>query len=112
VVQEPVVGIRKHESNFSGDTYLTVRGELAILNYVLEHHAIDAATRALVMEQIHVRSVDASIAAFRRGEFQEVLALTSGVPAAHLDSKAKLKRWIAMLPAPLARRAQALLLKG
>ena len=112
VIRQPLVQVRRHALNFSADTERTTRGEIEILRYVLEHHAISASTRALVEKQIHLRRVEVSYGAFRRGDFQEVVALCGDVPSEYLDTKSRLKLGIARLPPPIARVAQRLLLHG
>jgi glycosyltransferase involved in cell wall biosynthesis len=112
VVPQPVVGVRKHSSNYSGDTYRNTRGQIEILQYVLHHHTMNETTRSLVLKQIGIRRVEASYSAFRRGEFQEVVSLLSRAPRSCIDSKARLKYLISRLPLPLARRAHRALLRS
>lgn len=112
VVPEPVVGVRRHPLNYSGDNYKTTRGQIEVLQYALRHHSIGDSTRALILEQIRRRRVEASYDAFRRGKFKDVTALLSGLPSDYLDSKSRLKLWISSLPTPLARSAHRFLLKN
>ncbi len=110
VVRLPVVGVRRHALNFSADNERNARGEILILEYALDHHHLGPSTRALIAEQIHLRRVEASYGAFRRGDFKDVVALCGGVPPQYLDRKARLKLAIARLPAPIAGAARKLLL--
>ena len=102
VVREPVVGVRKHESNFSRDNYKNTRGQLEILRFALKNHPISDGTRSLIKRQIEARSVEAAYAAFRRYEFSEVVSLTREVDPSLLDSRMRLKVWISKMPPPAA----------
>ena len=111
VVQQPVVGVRRHGLNYSADNDRNTAGQIDILRYVLEHHALTQEEHALVAEQIHLRRVEAVYGAFRRSDFAHVRQLLDGVPATYVDSKTRLKGMVSKLPAPLARVARRLLLR-
>ena len=111
VVLDPVVGVRRHTSNFSVDVDKNTLGQLEILNHALRHHTISASTRTLIQDQINLRRVEASYGAFRRSDFTQTTALLNDVPSHYLDTKTRLKLWISRLPIPLARTVQKLLLK-
>ncbi len=112
VVREAVVGYRKHETNFSGDSYKTTKGQIEILTYALSKHSIDDVTRSLILEQIDRRRVYASYDAFRRREFKEVVNLLSGTPSSYFDFKTRLKFWVSRMPEPIARAAHKALVRG
>jgi glycosyltransferase involved in cell wall biosynthesis len=112
VVREPVVGVRRHAANYSGDNFANTRGQIEILEYALDHHTLSESTRKLVREQINLRRVEAAYAAFRRGEFDQVVSLISHLPSSYLDGKSKLKLAISRLPPAIARRAHRLLVKN
>ena len=111
IVREPVVGVRRHDANFSRDMEANARGQIAIMEYALGHHPINEATRSILRREIELRHVELSYGAFRRGEFHEVVSHLSNLSSVSLDPKTRLKLWIARLPAPLARAAQSLLLR-
>jgi len=112
IVREPVAGIRRHPLNYSGNIDANTRGQIEILEYVLEHHDMGESTRQLVLEQIAVRKVERSYGAFREGEFDRFISLLANVPPRYLDSKTRVKLMISRLPAPLARSARKFLLKS
>lgn len=112
VVREPVVGVRRHAANYSGDDLANTCGQIEILEYALDHHTLSESTRRLVREQINLRRVEAAYEAFRRGEFHQVVSLISHVPSSYLDGKSKLKLAISRLPATITRSAHKLLVKG
>lgn len=103
VVIEPVVGIRKHQTNFSGDLYATAIGRIEIYDYVLNHHSVSGTTRALLLNQITLNQMDASYNAFKSGNFAACANLLSAVPARYLTPKMKIKLAISKFPAPLAK---------
>ena len=111
IVREPVVSVRRHAGNYSGDTDRNTRGQIEILQYALEHHPISDALKAQVVDQIELRRVEASYGAFFRGDFELVRSLLSPVPSRHLDRKSALKLWIARLPKALAQPLWRLLVK-
>lgn len=61
----PAVGIRKHASNFSEDSYRQTLVEIQILRYALAHHDISRHSRDVIAEEIVLRTIDAGVAAFR-----------------------------------------------
>ena len=109
-VADPVVGIRKHESNISGDSYLMTCDKIGILQFALKHHSLSARNREVINEQIKLESVDAGFGAFMRGNFKDAVDWYSNVPSAKLDRKAKLKLMIASFPKPIASFLQRLAL--
>lgn len=111
VVNEPVVGIRKHEGNISGNAYTQTKGEIDILKYALENHDIGENTRSIIGEEIRIRSIDAAYGAFRKQHFEEVLRLLQDVPSTMLDSKTKLKYRISKLPVTIAKLAHSLVVR-
>jgi len=102
-IVEPVVGIRKHESNVSGDTYRTICGEIEILRYALKTHTLSDQSRGLISEQIILRSIQAGWWAFDRADFETFTKLLSGAPRMKLDTKTNLKLVIASFPTPIAK---------
>ena len=111
VVFEPVVGIRKHLTNFSGDDYATAIGRIEIFEYALSHHSVSATTRALLLNQIAINQVDASYKAFATRDFDACKKLLSGVPGHYLPSNTKIKLAISKCPPPVARLFHGVLSK-
>jgi glycosyltransferase involved in cell wall biosynthesis len=102
-ITEPVVGIRKHKSNVSRDTYKQTCSEIEILGYALENHTISQRSRELIGEQIIDRSIDAGEGAFARADFAGCKKWFSAVPRAQVGRKSRMKLMIASLPEPVAR---------
>jgi glycosyltransferase involved in cell wall biosynthesis len=107
-ITEPVVGIRKHESNYSGDNYLNTCGQIEILQLALQSHTLSRRSQELIAEQIIVRSIGAGEGAFERADFKSCTKLLSRVPHAQMGFKARLKFLIASCPRPIASKLHAL----
>jgi glycosyltransferase involved in cell wall biosynthesis len=103
IVVEPVVGIRKHSSNFSGDNYATARGRIEIFNYALTHHSVTEPIKSSLLDQITVNRVDASYTAFATRDFATCKNLLTGVPARFLTPKTRIKLAISQCPGPIAK---------
>lgn len=112
VVRQPVVQVRQHGGNYSASSERNTRGQIEVLQYVLEHHTISQATMKEVLEQIDLRRVEASYGAFRRGDFEVVRSLLQPVPRSQLGRKSQLKLWVATQPPVLARLLHKMLLKA
>jgi glycosyltransferase involved in cell wall biosynthesis len=112
VVNDVVVGIRKHESNISGDNYKTTKDQIEILNYALKNHLVSDTTRHLLHEQINRRTIDVSHDAFRRQNFREVVTMLESIPPPYLDFKTRLKLGISKMPIPMARAFRKAFLRG
>jgi hypothetical protein len=67
VVADPVVGIRKHASNFSGDILRTTLGEVEILEFIRDH--FPGPWHDTVCRQITARTIGAAERAFTEGDF-------------------------------------------
>jgi glycosyltransferase involved in cell wall biosynthesis len=103
MVSEPVVGIRKHSTNFSGNSYANICGRIEILNYVLAHHSISDTIKAVLLEQIAIGRVEASHKAFALGDFFTCRSLLTEVPHSYFDSKTRMKLMISKFPDPVAK---------
>lgn len=99
----PLVGIRKHASNFSGDLVSTEVGEVRILDFVLEHHPMAKEYAAAIRDQIELRSAAVAHAAFSCGRFDVTRRMLQRVPLSRRGWKLQTKAFIAALPAPLAQ---------
>lgn len=111
VISTPLVGIRKHASNFSGDLVATEMGEIEILNYVLKNHPAASRYEDAIREQIVVRSANVANAAFSAGQLDLVRGALQAVPPRRRDWKLHLKGWVSGLPGPVARGLARVLLK-
>lgn len=106
VVSAPVVGIRKHNSNFSSDALGALLGEIEILRYVLANHPGAKSHAWAIEEQIVVRSARAAEAAFAAGELQKTRQLLEAVPYGRRTWRQHLKAVIVHCPSRLARFLQ------
>ena len=97
VVAAPVVGIRKHSANFSGDPLKTAIGEIEILRYVFEHHEEVEQYRDTICEQIVVRSERAVHAAFENKRFDLAYKLLENVPFERQSLKLRVKTMMCSL---------------
>jgi glycosyltransferase involved in cell wall biosynthesis len=103
ILHEPLLSVRKHGGNFSGDTFKTTAGEIRILEYVAQNHGVDEKIGAIIQHQIYLRKADLCYGTFRAGSFDEYLRLSAELPPNYLDSKARLKQMICRLPRPLTK---------
>lgn len=108
VVQEALVGIRKHEANFSGDVQATKLGEAVILEHVLATRPALAPLRGAVLASIADRRAAAADLAFDRRDFTAVRRIQAMLPPDHLPAARRAKGWISRLPPPVAMRVAGL----
>jgi glycosyltransferase involved in cell wall biosynthesis len=107
-VHAPLVGIRKHESNDSGDALGLLLGEISVLQHALQHHPAAVGHRNKIEASIVARSIRAADAAFVRAEFDLMRKVLQAVPNRAYPAKLALKSLIAGLPPPIARMAHRL----
>jgi glycosyltransferase involved in cell wall biosynthesis len=98
VISDPVVGIRKHASNFSGDPLKTTIGEIAILQYVLEHNPFAERFARQIGDQIVIRSASAAQKALQVGDIARMRELLSKVPYRRRGWKLHVKAFLAHWP--------------
>lgn len=107
----PLVGIRKHGENFSGNQLGTLLGEIRILQHARDHHRCAVHCLEIVEDEIIVRASQAAHAAFAAGDLDRVRALSALVPAGRRPPKLRVKFAIARCPQPIRRTVCALTLK-
>ncbi len=108
IISAPVVGIRKHTSNFSGSIFRTTIGQIEILRYVLKNNPAASRYSDAIEEQIVIRSACAAHDTFTLGQFDLFRELLKAVPPARRSWKLSLKGLIACSPGAfgqLLRRA-------
>jgi len=98
VVREPLVGIRRHSGNFSGDHLRALLGEVRILRHAHANHWAAAAHAEEINTQICARTLDALQTAFAANEHPKVIALARELEPARMDSRARVKVFLAGLP--------------
>jgi glycosyltransferase involved in cell wall biosynthesis len=101
VVAAPVVGIRKHTTNFSGDALRIMMGDIEILRYVLKKHPWAENYADIIEEQITRRSAGAAEGSFEVGDFKTMRRLLQYVPFFQRSLKLHAKSIIASCPAGL-----------
>jgi glycosyltransferase involved in cell wall biosynthesis len=101
VVQEPLVGIRRHRGNFSGNHLRALLGEVEILRHAKAHHGAAAAdeVRKAIDREIECRELQALDEAFALDDYGAVSALAGQILPALLGPRHKLKLILAELPA-------------
>lgn len=103
-VARPIVGIRKHSNNRSGNYLNTVLGQIEILQYARRHHRPHGKRHAAIIEdEVSRRSAIALEFAFAAGRFDIVRALARSGQLRRRGLKAFVKRAIARMPAAVAR---------
>lgn len=107
VVRQPLVGIRKHASNFSGDVQAMNLGDAFVLEHVLATRPSLAPLAPAIRASVAKRRREALDTAFARGDYAAVRAIAAKLP--RLPARGRLKHAIATLPGPL-RAAVALAL--
>jgi hypothetical protein len=103
VVTAPVVGIRKHGGNFSGDALRRQAGEVNILQYVLKTNPYAPLYKRQIEEQIAIRSAGAASLAFSGGDMASVRRFLQAVPPGRRSWKLHCKGLIAGCPAGLGQ---------
>jgi glycosyltransferase involved in cell wall biosynthesis len=103
VVTAPVVGIRKHGSNFSGNTLRTRIGDVELLYYLLEYNPSAKEHSSEIQDKIIAASADAAECAFELGQIHKAHELLAVVPHKNRTFKLHIKSLIIHSPGPLAR---------
>jgi glycosyltransferase involved in cell wall biosynthesis len=109
ILRRALVGIRKHEGNFSRDVQAMNLGDAFVLEHVLAHRPSLAPLAPDIRASIARRRHEALDTAFARRDFSAVRQIAEKLPP--LSGRARLKHLIAGLPGPL-RAAVASVLPG
>lgn len=96
VVQRPLVGIRKHAGNFSGDTERMNLGDAQVLAYVMATRPELGVHRAAILASIDARRGDALDSAFSRRDFGAVRAIYRLLLPGQKSGIRRIKRVLAM----------------
>lgn len=99
MIQTPLVGIRRHGGNYSGNQLSNLLGEVKILQHAKAHHAAGKKYAAEIDAQIRQRNAQALELAFTKGDYELVRALAPA--AGDLNFKQRLKAFLAALPGPI-----------
>jgi hypothetical protein len=113
VVTEPLVGIRKHDGNYSRDTRAMALGDSLILEYALATRPSLAGMADTIRENVAHRRRIALHLAFDDCDFAAVGAIYPLIPEGGRPFSIQVKRRVAGLPAPIRSAiARFLLLLG
>lgn len=99
----PLVRIRKHGANDSGDNIRTVSGCVQILEFALKEHPCAAPYREAILREIDVRRLDVFDGAFARGAFDTASEMLARMRRRPQDRKFRLKAFITGLPGLLRK---------
>jgi len=108
VVRRPLVAIRKHASNLSGNTEAMNLDDAQVLEHVLHTRPELAVLRDAIRRSIAERRAAALDSSFSRGDFAAVRRIYRLLPPEFRQATQCAKRTIAALPAPLNVLAAAL----
>ncbi len=108
-VARPLVGLHKHDSNYSASGLLNLLGEITMLEHALATHRSAPAHAGWIRERLLECRILAAHESFRTGDFTELRRLASEVPPGRRDIKLNLKLHIAAWPESAARAAAKLL---
>ncbi len=101
MIETSLVGVRRHDGNFSANQLKNLLGEVKILRHAKAHH--DAAPRyaAEIDADIRLRNLEALELAFTNGDYDLVRSLAREIGESGLDFKPRLKAFLASLPRPI-----------
>ncbi len=112
VLWRPVVGIRKHGGNISGDVQRMNLNDAEVLSHVLATRPTLGAYAADIRRSIAARRAAAFDTAFARGDFAAAAHIAAMLPEPPAGMRPRLKRAVIRLPAPLRRAAWRALTGG
>ena len=98
ILQAPLVGIRKHAHNISGNDRATLLGEALVLERVLQTHPAAAADAEAVRASIALRRAQALDAAFAERDHQAVRDIFQLLPPGRRPGRAWVKHAVTTLP--------------
>jgi glycosyltransferase involved in cell wall biosynthesis len=110
-IRQPLVGIRKHAGNFSGDVQAMNLGDARVLETVLANRPSLGPLADAFHASIAERRRDALDTAFARGDFAAVKSIYPLLPRSFRSAKLRTKMLVASLPSGLRKPVSDLLLK-
>lgn len=110
LIHEPLVGIRKHASNFSGDIQAMNLGDSFVLEYALATRPSLAKHAALIKASMARRRRDALNMAFANFRFACVCEIYDLLPRTEILAATVLRRFVAGLPHPVCSSVAKFLL--
>jgi len=109
VVRRPLVGIRKHDGNYSGDVQRMNLGDAEVLERILPYRPALAPFAGEIRASIARRRREALDTAFARRDFRAVREIDAMLPGRARGAQ-RAKAMVARLPGPLSRLAAGALL--
>lgn len=100
-VREPLVHVRRHQQNYSGDILQNLLSEIDILKYVRDERPGGASYRAELEDALQCRTVDAIGLAYEGGRFDAIATLAPELKDESIGRKLRMKLFIARMPEPL-----------
>jgi glycosyltransferase involved in cell wall biosynthesis len=112
VFAEPLVGVRKHAGNRSGDNVGSWLAQIAILEHALASHPAAKPFADVILDEIQARRALAAARAFALGRLDVTRNLASAIDRGHRDWKLSIMLAIAGLPSPVAERLRKALVSA
>ena len=100
-IPEPLVTIRRHDTNYSRDQVLCLVDEVAALQFVRANHVEARPFWPAIDNEIRRRRINAAHGAFSRGDHQLFQRLLADIAVPDRTSKLRAKAFVASMPAPL-----------
>lgn len=101
-LEEPLVLIRKHAGNASGELVSRLISETSVLRYIRDNHTEAAPYHATIEKQIQIRTAMAFHAAFAAKDHTAVQKLFADLDPKDRSAKALAKFLVARTPKPIA----------
>jgi glycosyltransferase involved in cell wall biosynthesis len=98
VVTEPVVGIRKHDGNWTLDSYLSLSGFVEVLEYIRTHHDAAPLHARPLQRRIREASESAAARAFASGDFERSKEMLASIPLFERSWKQHLRALLTRTP--------------
>ncbi len=108
-VARPLVGLHKHDSNYSASGLLNLLGEIRMLEHALAAHRSAQAHAGWIRERLIECRILAAHESFRTGDLAGLRSLAAEVPPERWDRKLRLKLRIAGWPESAAKAAARVL---
>jgi glycosyltransferase involved in cell wall biosynthesis len=109
---EPLVTIRRHDSNFSRDPVRNLTDEVTALQFIKRHHAEAARYHAVIDAEIRKRRIQAFHGAFAQQDHALARQVAQDLPWADRSAKLWMKRLCIALPDSLGVPLNGLLQRG
>ena len=98
IVDEPLVGIRRHEGNFSGDQLRTLLGEIEILRHAKTAHTAACCLGDQIEDEVARRTREALALAFSADDRRCVAMLAATLLPTQIDALSRAKVAISAMP--------------